>query len=63
MEAEDQAVGVAGVIVVGDVEGVLAAVDGLDARRKSGGAVATAGGLGDGGGCEGRERKKSLGCH
>jgi hypothetical protein len=63
VEAEDEAVGVAGVVVLGDLEGVLAAVDGLDARGEGGLTAAAAGGLCQHSGGEGRDGDKGLGCH
>jgi hypothetical protein len=63
MEAENQAVRVAGVVVVGNLQGVFATIDGLNARSESGLAAASSRGLSESGGCEGRNGKNSLGGH
>jgi hypothetical protein len=63
VEAKDQAVRVVGVVVLRDFQGVLATIDGLNARSESGLAAASARGCSKSSCCEGRNGKDSFGGH
>ena len=63
VEAKDQAVGVAGVIVVRDLQSVFTTINVLNAGLEGRLTAATARRLGESGCCESRDGKKSLGGH